>query len=106
MPVRIEIPYTIRIGGVACGKIQALVLNDLSEPLYAETSKQSGYWVIEVLASGDGTLIEEHRDIWTSDAFNDWFEEEINSEENDIVNYLDDENGYEKIFWALEHIGV
>ena len=86
--------------------IQALALETLSDPVYYEDiSKQSGYWVIEVLEKGDRELIEDHRNIFTSQAFSEWLDGERNSEENEIVNYLDDEKGYERILWAIEHVG-
>jgi parvulin-like peptidyl-prolyl isomerase len=82
--------------------ILELPLNRLSEPVYEDISKQSGYWVIEVLAREDRELSKEHRDSLSSQAFSDWREEEENraKEEGWIESYLD----YEKIFWAWEHI--
>ena len=79
-----------------------LPLNTLSEPIYEEISKQSGYWLIEVLDKDMRALSEEHRNLLGSEAFNDWREEEERKaeEEGRIESYLD----YEKIFWALEHI--
>ena len=79
-----------------------LELNTLSEPIYEDISKQSGYWLIEVLAREDRTLSKEHRDLLSSEAFYDWREEEEKKaeEEGRIKSYLD----YEKIFWALEHV--
>ncbi len=85
--------------------IKALELDTLSEPFYDEdVSKQSGYWVIEVLGMEDRGLIEEHREKLIDNAYYNLLEDERNSEDNDIVNYLDGEDGSEKIFWALEHI--
>jgi parvulin-like peptidyl-prolyl isomerase len=78
--------------------------DEVSEPIYEDISKKSGYWVIEVLEVGDRELIEENREQLIDDAFTDLLEEERNSEENDIVNHLDDEDGSEKLIWALEHI--
>jgi len=79
-----------------------LPLNTLSEPIYEDISKQSGYWLIEVLDKDIRALSEEHRNSLSSEAFNDWREEEGKKaeEEGRIKSYLD----YEKIFWALEHI--
>jgi parvulin-like peptidyl-prolyl isomerase len=79
-----------------------LPLNTLSEPIYEDISKQSGYWVIEVLGKDERALSEEHRDLLSSQAFSDWREEEENKakEEGRIESYLD----YDKIFWALTHI--
>jgi parvulin-like peptidyl-prolyl isomerase len=79
-----------------------LPLNTLSEPIYEDISKQSGYWLIEVLDKDMRALSEEHRNLLSSEAFNDWREEEERKaeEEGRIKSYLD----YEKIFWALEHV--
>jgi len=92
-----------RFGASNLDGILDLELNSLSEPISPIIiSKQSGYWLIEVLNKEDRTLSEEHRDILTSKAFNDWFEEEKKKaeEEGRIKSYLDND----KILWALEHI--
>ena len=75
-----------------------LELNTLSEPIYEDVSKQSGYWVIEVLGKDERALSKEHRDLLSSEAFNDWREQE--KAEAEIEDYLD----LDKILWALEHI--
>jgi len=85
--------------------IQALELDTLSDPLEDEdVSKQSGYWVIEVLSREDKTLIEEHRDTYISVYYSDWLSAEIENgkEEGRIEDYILDDN--DKISWAFAHI--
>ncbi len=73
----------------------------LSEPILNEdTSKQSGYWLIEVVEKEERVLSDQHRDILVDQVFREWVEQERESEDNRIEDYLDDE----KIFWALDHI--
>jgi hypothetical protein len=82
--------------------ILELPLNTLSEPIYEDVSKQSGYWLIKVLARENRTLSKEHRDLLSSEAFKDWRgeEEKKAEEEGRIKSYLDND----KILWALAHI--
>jgi parvulin-like peptidyl-prolyl isomerase len=73
--------------------ILALERNTLSEPIYnKDVSKQSGYWLIKVLAKEDRTL-----------SFDHWLEQQRvkGKGEGMIKSYLDDT----KISWALAHIG-
>ena len=79
--------------------VLALGPNELSEPIYEEdVSKQSGYWLIRVLDKDDRTLSDDHRDLLTNKAFNNWIEGKKG--ESRMRNYID----YEKITWALNHI--
>jgi hypothetical protein len=39
-------------------------------------------------------------------AFTKWLEEAKNSEDNDIVYYLDKKGGQAKLAWALDHVAV
>jgi parvulin-like peptidyl-prolyl isomerase len=74
----------------------------VSEPILVETSKQSGYWLIEVLDEKEDTLSDEHRSQLVSRAYSDWLSAEKESEENELEDYLDTD----KVRWALEHVSV
>jgi parvulin-like peptidyl-prolyl isomerase len=84
--------------------ILALEPGKLSEPLPAETSKQSGYWVIEVLDTAERELTDNDWKTLSQDAFNNWFTQESASgkEEGRIKDYILNNN--ERILWALDHI--
>lgn len=77
----------------------------VSEPIYQkDISKYGGYWLIKVLDREIWPLSDEHRQTFTATYFNDWLAEQKSSGVNEIVNYLDADNGYQKLNWALEHI--
>jgi len=78
-------------------------LGAISDPI--EDSDESGkFWVIQVLGAADRPLSEDHRAEFTGEALNDWLENEKKAESNEVVNYLEGPDGYEKIYWALDNV--
>jgi hypothetical protein len=75
----------------------------LSDPI-PESEGSENYWVIKVLDKADRLLSDDHRDTLIDELSDEWLEDAENSEENKLVSYLDDEDGLEKISWALDHI--
>ena len=82
--------------------ILALSQNVISDPpIYsAVVSKQSGYWLTNILAKEDRALTLPHRESLASNIYNDWLEEASSPEKNRVESYLDDA----KIYWAIGHI--
>ncbi|MBM4443710.1 MAG: hypothetical protein FJ020_00230 [Chloroflexi bacterium] len=75
----------------------------ISDPI--EDSDESGkLWVIQVLGAEDRPLSEDDRNELTSQALNEWLENEKKPEVNEVVNYLEGGDGYRKIYWALDHV--
>ncbi|RLC95040.1 MAG: hypothetical protein DRI39_01085 [Chloroflexi bacterium] len=91
-----------RFGEDNLDTILALDHNVVSEPLFAETTKKSGYWLIEVLDTKQDTLSEGHRTRLVSQAYTDWLAEQKQSDENVVEDYLNDD----KRRWALDHVAV
>jgi len=77
----------------------------LSDPIQDSDSTGS-YWLIRVVARESRVLSESDRDNLVSEAYSKWLEEAKNSEENEIVNYLNEEGGAAKLDWALDHVAV
>ena len=80
--------------------VVGLGLNDVSDPILGENSKQSGYWLIEVLEREDRALSDEHRASLEQQVYEDWLDQETTSGENLLEDYLDGD----KILWALDHL--
>jgi hypothetical protein len=75
----------------------------VSDPI--EDSDESGkFWVIQVLGRADRPLSEDHRNELTGAAFNEWLDNEKKPEVNEVINYLEGADGYEKIYWALDNV--
>lgn len=74
--------------------------DNLSQPIRTETTKQSGYWLIKVLETNDRALSDNHRETLISQVFRDWVEDETESEDNRIEDYLDSD----RLFWAISHV--
>lgn len=77
----------------------------ISDPI--EDSEQEGqFWLIRVLGKQVMPLTQDDRDILIGNDYREWLENERESESNDIVNYLDKDSGYDKIFFALDNVSV
>jgi len=77
----------------------------ISDPI--EDAEQEGkFWLIRVLGHQTMPLGQEDRDVLVGSAYRDWLDDEREAEENVIVNYLEGDDGYAKIFWALQHVNV
>ncbi len=77
----------------------------ISDPI--EDSEQAGkFWLIRVSGKEMTPLSQDDRDVLVSSAYRDWLESERESEDNVIVNHLDGDAGFEKIYWALQHVSV
>jgi hypothetical protein len=75
----------------------------ISDPI--EDSEESGkFWVIQVLGTADRPLSEDDRNELTGEVLNEWLENEKESEVNEVVNYLEGGDGYQRIYWALDHV--
>ncbi|MBN2098765.1 MAG: SurA N-terminal domain-containing protein [Dehalococcoidia bacterium] len=77
----------------------------LSDPIQ-DTDSTGSYWLTTVVARESRTLSESDRDLLVGEAYSQWLEEVLASEDNDIVNYLDEESGEAKLSWALDHVAV
>ena len=80
-------------------------LDVISQPIL-DTDSSEDYWVIKVMAWQSRPLSESDRDTLVSAAFTKWLEDAKNSEDNDIVYYLDKKGGQAKLAWALDHVAV
>jgi hypothetical protein len=77
----------------------------ISDPI--EDSEQAGkFWLIRVSGKEVTPLSQDDRDVLVSRAYRDWLESERTAEGNVIVNYLDGDSGFEKVYWALQHLSV
>jgi hypothetical protein len=75
----------------------------ISDPI--EDGDESGkFWVIQVLGTADRPLSEDDRNELTGAAFNEWLDNEKKPEVNEVINYLEGADGYEKIHWALDNV--
>jgi hypothetical protein len=77
----------------------------LSDPIL-DTDSSENYWVIKVIAWQSRPLSESDRSTLISAAFTKWLEDAKNSEDNDIVYYLDKKGGQAKLAWAVDHVTV
>lgn len=70
--------------------------------------KDSGdtYWIIKVIARESKPLSETDRETLINQAFSKWLGEFKSSDENEIINYLNEEGGSAKLAWALDHVAV
>ena len=80
-------------------------LGVISQPI-PDSDSSEDYWVIKVIARESRPLSESDRATLISAAFTKWLEDAKNSEDNDIVNYLDKKGGQAKLAWALDHVAV
>jgi len=91
--------------------VETIGLNELSNPSYNTlVSKQSGYWIIKVLANEERPLTESNRIMLGGQLFNDWILAERESDENRIENLLDAEKdpgkSYDLLSWAIDHLDI
>lgn len=78
-------------------------LGPISDPI--EDSEESGkFWVIQVLGSADRPLSEDHRAALTGEALNEWLDNEKKPGVNEVVNSLEGVDGYERLYWAIDHV--
>jgi parvulin-like peptidyl-prolyl isomerase len=77
----------------------------LSDPIQ-DSDNTGSYWLIMVVAREPRTLSESDRETLVSEAYSKWLEEAMNSEDNDIVSYLEKKGGAAKLSWALDHVTV
>jgi len=77
----------------------------LSDPIQ-DTDDTTTYWLIKVTGTEERTLSESDRTILIDEAFDSWLAEAKDSEENDIIYYLDRKSGAAKLTWALGHVAV
>lgn len=78
------------------------VLSDLAQ----DSDSSENYWVIKVLARESRPLSNTDRDTLVSAASTKWLEDAKTTEENEIVNYLDEKGGTAKLTWALDQVSV
>lgn len=78
-------------------------LDAIGDP-FRDSDASEKYWIIKVLGREDRLLSESDRDTLIDKAFDRWLKDFRNSEDNEIVNYLDEEGGRAKIYWALDHV--
>jgi hypothetical protein len=76
-----------------------------SEPI-RDSDTSEDYWVIKVITRELRPLSESDRATLINAAFTKWLEDAKNSEDNDIVYYLDEKGGQAKLAWALDHVAV
>ncbi len=75
-------------------------------PTIPDTDNPDNYWLIKVITRESRPLSESDRATLINAAFTKWLEEAKNSEDNDIVYYLDKKGGQAKLAWALDHVAV
>jgi hypothetical protein len=80
-------------------------LGVISVPLQDSDSSED-CWLIKVMATESRPLSDSDRDTFVSEAYSEWLDEAENSEDNVIVNYLDEGGGTAKLNWALNHVAV
>lgn len=80
-------------------------LDVISQPIL-DSDGSDNYWLIKVIAWQSRPLSESDRNTLISNAFTKWLEDAKNSENNDIVNYLDKKGGQAKLAWAVAHVTV
>jgi HEPN domain-containing protein len=71
-----------------------------------DTDSSENYWLIKVIDRQSRPLSDDDRETLVSEAFDLWLEGAKNSEDNDIVYYLDEKGGQAKLAWALDHVTV
>jgi hypothetical protein len=77
----------------------------ISDPI--EDSEQEGkFWLVRVLGKQVMPLTQDDRDVLIGNAYREWLEDEKEPESNVIVNYLEGASGFDKIFFALDHLDV
>jgi hypothetical protein len=69
-----------------------------------ESAGSGNYWLIKVLEKGSRLLSDGDRSTLISNAFDKWLQDAQSAEADKMVNYLDNADGYSKIYWALDHI--
>ena len=75
----------------------------ISDPI--EDSDETGkFWVIQVLGTMDRPLSDDHTSELTGAALNEWLDNQKKPEANEVINYLEGADGYEKIYWALDNV--
>ena len=76
-----------------------------SDPI-EDSEKEGKFWLIRVLGKQMMPLSQDDSDVLVSNEYREWLEDEREAEDNVVVNYLEGEDGYDKIFWALQHVNV
>ncbi len=84
---------------------QETPLLTVSDPI-RDGENSENYWVIKVQERANRSLSERDRDILVGEAFGKWLEAAKNSEDNNVVRYLEEEGGQSKLNWAVAHVKV
>jgi len=98
-----QVDIESKFGAGVLAIINGLSPDEGSGPYYdVDVSKQSGYWLVDVLGIEDRTLIDEHRDSYIDEYYSEWLNGDLETgkEEERIKDYLDDS----KVSWAFDHI--
>ena len=69
-----------------------------------DSEEAEKFWLIRVLGKQEMPLTEDDREVLIGNSYSEWLENEREAEENVIVNHLEGEAGYDKIYWALGHV--